>query len=152
FQRLPSASDLAGSGTPAIWLEGYSERLHKALLQALAAFPNDPADRQLLLVSGGTTLLRPKDLEACLRCEMTSAERARLQTLNSAVSRAHAREIEGATFALWSRAANPRGNVLTMSDVVAKAIERDVAMIPVSAEGTHRGNGLGLDQRFEGSF
>ena len=147
FNRMPTASGAAGSGTPIIWYQTYGEHLHQALLEALAAFPEDPADRQLLIVSGGTALMRPADLEACLRCEMSPAERARLRLLDSDLSRAHAREIERATFALWSRAVNPAGDVLTMSDVVAKAIERDVAMIPVAAEATHRGVELGIESR-----
>jgi VWFA-related protein len=147
FNRMPSASESSGSGTPAIWFQSYGERLHQGLLEALAAFPDDAADRQLVIVSGGTALMRPMDLIAVLRCEMSPAERTRLQLLDSDVSRAHAREIERATFALWSRAANPLGHALTMSDVVAKALERNVAIVPVAAEATHRGIDLGFEQR-----
>jgi VWFA-related protein len=147
FNRMPGPSGLGASGTPVVWYQTYGEHLHHALLEALAAFPDDSADRQLVVVSGGTTLMRPSDLASVLRCQMSPAERTRLQLIDSDVSRAHAREIERATFALWSRAVNPSGHILTMSDVVAKAIERDVAMIPIAAEAMHRDHDLGFEQR-----
>jgi VWFA-related protein len=146
---MPSASDLAASRPPVTWIQVYREHFHQTLLEALAAFPDEPADRQLLIVSGGTSILRPFDLGAVLSCQVTPGERARLRLIDSDVGRAHAREIERATFALWSRAVNPSGDALTMTDVVAKAIERDVAIIPVAAEAIDRGLDLGLDQRMD---
>jgi VWFA-related protein len=149
---MPTASELSGSGTPVIWIQSYRERLHQALLEAQASFPEGPAERQLLLISGGTVLMRPTDLIAVLRCEITGAERTRLRLLQTDESAAHAREIERATFALWSRAVNPAGDVLTMSDVVAKALERDIAVIPVAAEAIDRGSDLGMDQKSPSLF
>ena len=96
MNSMPSASGLPGSGTPAIWIQTYQERLHQALLEALAAFPDDPADRQLLLVTGGTALMRPNDLIACLRCQLSDAERTRLRLLTTDIGAAHARDIERA--------------------------------------------------------
>ena len=48
---------------------------------------------------------------------------------------------------LWSRAVNPAGQALTMSDIVAKAIERDVDLIPIAAEGMARGADLGMEHK-----
>ena len=143
---LPSASQLSGSFTPTIWIETYREQLHQALLEALAVFPDENAERQLLVVSGGTALMRPNDLVAILACQVRGAERARLRQLETDEGAAHAQELERATFALWSRAANPRGDVLTMSDVVAKALEHDIAIIPVAAEAIDRGASLEMEQ------
>ncbi len=133
---LPTAEDVGASSVR--WIELYREHLHAALLEALASFPDTRGAKQLLVVSGGTALLRPADLVSILRCELTEAQRSRLQQTNPDVSAAHAKEIERATFALWTRAVHPAGDVLTMSDVLAKAVERDVAVIPVSAEAIQR--------------
>ena len=136
MNSMPTASELPGSGTPAIWIQTYQERLHQALLEALAAFPADPADRQLLLVTGGTTLMRPNDLIACLRCQLSDAERTRLRLLTTDIGAAHARDIERATFVLWSRAVNPAGQALTMSDIVAKAMAEVAPPEPERSEET----------------
>lgn len=150
---VPSASSVVGNTgttgfTSVTWIQLHGDRLHAALLEALAAFPDTPAERQLLVVSGGAALMRPQDLAAVLRCQMTPGERTRLSAAATDIAAAHAREIERATFALWTRAVNPSGDVLTMSDVVAKALERDVAIIPVLAEAMDRGD---LDLAVRGS-
>jgi hypothetical protein len=72
---------------------------------------------------------------------MTPSESVRLSaSAGGDIAGAHAREIERATFALWSRAVNPVGGGLTMSEVLAKAVERDIAVIPVEAEALDRGD------------
>ena len=145
LSAVPSAGSLAGSTGPvrpssATWIQLHTDRLHGALLETLSAFPDGQAERQLLVVSGGVALMRPQDLGAVLRRQMTAGERTRLSAAATDISAAHAREIERATFALWTRAVNPAGDVLTMSDVVAKALERDVAIIPVLADALDRGD------------
>lgn len=145
LNAVPAASTLAGSTGPvgpssATWIQLHTDRLHGALLEALSAFPDGQAERQLLVVSGGVALMRPQDLAAVLRCQMTVGERTRLSAAATDISAAHAREIERATFALWTRAVYPAGDALTMSDVVAKALERDVAIIPVLADAMDRGD------------
>ena len=84
--------------------------------------------------------MRPQELTAILACQITPAERTRLAAAAGGMGAAHAREIERATFALWSRAVNPAGDALTMSDVVAKALEREVLLIPIQAEALDRGS------------
>ena len=146
--RIPSAGQVAADTAPnrftsATWISHHGEHLHEALLEALAAFPNEPAERRLLIVSGGASLMRPTDLAAVLACRMTPGESARLSAAagnGGDIAAAHAREIDRATFALWSRAVNPSGGGLTMSEILAKAVERDVAVIPVEAEAFDRGD------------
>lgn len=142
---VESPGDAKGSICPvgfssAAWLQIQRERLHGALLESLAAFPHAPGEGRLLLVTGGTTVMRPSDFGTILRCQVTVTERARLLATSGDVGAAHAREIEHATFALWSRAVNPSGDAISMSDVVAKAVERDIAIIPVQAEHFDRGD------------
>ncbi|HKD19669.1 MAG TPA: VWA domain-containing protein [Thermoanaerobaculia bacterium] len=145
LNTIDTPATLAGSTgsdgfSSATWIQILGDRFHEALLEALAAFPHSHGQGRLLVVSGGTSLLRPQDLGAILACQMTPSERSRLRAAGGDVGAAHAREIERATFALWSRAVNPSGDVLTMSDVVAKAVERDIALIPVQAEAMDRGD------------
>ncbi len=141
---VESPGTAAGSICPtgfssAAWLQLQRERLHGALLEALAAFPHAPGEGRLVLVTAGTAVMRPSDFGTILRCQVTATERTRLLAATSDVSAAHAREIEHATFALWSRAVNPGGDAISMSDVVAKAVERDIVIIPVQAEAFDRG-------------
>jgi VWFA-related protein len=61
------------SGT---WLQITAERFHEAMLEALAAFPHAPGQGRLLVVSGGTSLMRPQDLNSILACQITPSERS----------------------------------------------------------------------------
>jgi VWFA-related protein len=136
----PSGSGGGGLGSTAFLLH-YTENLQEALLESLAAFPTESAERRLLIVSAGVAVMRPADLAAILRCRMSPTERSRLMAGgNRDLAAAHAREIERATFALWSRSVNPAGDALQTSDVVAKALERDIEIIPVRAEAMDRGD------------
>ena len=139
LNRVPTASGESGFGS-AMLIQVTRDRMNAALLEAIAAFPVEPAERRLLVVSSGTTLLRPTDLAMVLGCQLTPGDRARLWSRpRGEVAAMHAREVERATFSLWTRAVNPGGDALSMSDVIAKALERDVAIIPVSAEAVGRG-------------
>jgi VWFA-related protein len=139
LNRVPTASGVSGFGSAEL-IQATRDRMNAALLEAIAAFPVEPAERRLLVVSSGTTLLRPTDLAMVLACQLTPGDRARLWSRpRSEVATMHAREVERATFSLWARAVNPGGDALSMSDVTAKALERDVAIIPVSAEAVGRG-------------
>jgi len=115
----------------------HRENICEALLEALATFPEEPADRRLLLVSGGAALARQEDVVTNLRA---SSEQKGSNESDRARGPAGNLEAQRTTFALWSRATNPSGEGLTVSDVVAKALERDVALIPVQAEAFDRGS------------
>jgi VWFA-related protein len=63
IERIPTISELAESPpTSLVEFEMHRVRLLTALLEALAAFSDSSARRELILVSGGTLLARPADV------------------------------------------------------------------------------------------
>ncbi|HKD19668.1 MAG TPA: hypothetical protein VKG23_17575 [Thermoanaerobaculia bacterium] len=126
-------------------LNTYRSRLETALLEVLAAFPMEPSTKRVILVSSGTALTRPADLAAAFQAphvEQLSPEQA------TCSSKACLRKVEQSrtAFTLWERAAN-HAKGLSMDDVVVKALEHDVALVPIAADPFAGGRQVGVDAR-----
>ena len=143
------ASDFSDSFSSSDWIDRHRDSFAVALLEALAAFPQVPGKGRLLVVNGGTSMMRPGDL-AYVPYSQTSMDPltgivdqrdklARPKTQFN-IDLEHAREGQRMAFALWSRAVNPGRNVLTTDDVVARMLERDVELVPVFTEAMDRGD------------
>ena len=147
ISRLRDHPGIERSPSELIELQMMRKRLHAALLEALALFPDTPDRREVLFISGGTTLEHPADIGATLQ-ENSVFERVAVSRLETDERRRVAEmDRDRDTFQLWSRAVTSGGPGLTMGDVVAKALERDVALIPVGAEAFDRGTNPGVDSR-----
>jgi VWFA-related protein len=124
-----------------LWVSMHRERFSVALMEALAAFPQTAGRKRLLVVNGGTSMMRPGDL-AYVRGPSLVSETAihdRSKSLSQArIDEEHDRESQRFSFDLWSRAVNPGLDVLSMNDVVAKALEEDVEIVPVYANAVDR--------------
>ncbi|HTR04534.1 MAG TPA: VWA domain-containing protein [Thermoanaerobaculia bacterium] len=147
-ERLSGASDLVGSRTSREEFDANRARLCRALLEALALFPPEAGDRQLVFASGGTSLMHPLDVSDYIGQEQRLLEQETLplnEQLGQKDKRSFANydaarqaERDSSAFQLWSRTVNPGHHVLTMSDVIAKAVEIDVALVPVVVESLDR--------------
>ena len=146
IERIPTVSEIAES-PPISRLEFdmHRARLLAALLEALAAFPDSSARRELILVSAGTLLSRPSDVAPLLssRRRESGPRRPGRESFDKIQDIDRQRD----TFELWSRAVNSGRDRLGMADIVAKASEREVVLIPIAAEAFGRGINPGVDQK-----
>lgn len=112
-------------------LQTFRQRLLAAILQAFASFPDDGSNRQFLFVTGGKTFARPL-APPSLSDEGQRAPEG-FQGSRAAVNPA---EASRDNFQLWTQAAGPAG-ALNDFEIAAKAIERDIAIVPIdTAAGT----------------
>ncbi len=132
-EMLPTISELKGSSVSVEEVDAYRRRLFRALLEALALFPSGDAERQMVLVSGGTVFAHPTDIADALKLQ-ASPSSLPWGPQRSAYEASKQPERDRGAFVLWSRAVNPGYAGLTGGDVVAKAIEGEVALIPLAAE------------------
>ncbi len=165
-QRVPGPGDLAAEVgasdvsrffSSTTWIDLHRNNVAVALLEAVAAFPPTPGKGRLLVVNGGTSMMRPGDL-AYVPYSQTSMDpltgvvdqRDKLARPKAQmnIDLEHAREGQRVAFEVWSRAVNPGRNQLTMNDVVAKTLERDIELVPVFAEAMDRGD---FDMSAQGS-
>ena len=156
--RMPGPGSLASEVGPSAggsffsleWLYLHRANVAEALLEALAAFPQSPGKGRLLIVGGGSSLMRPGDLAfvpsassltAPLNPMAVQDERSRFRRspAQTNIDQERSRETQRAAFEIWSRAVNPRGADLSADDVVAKALERDIELVPVFIEALSRG-------------
>ncbi len=145
IERIPTTSELAESPpTSALEFEVHRARLLTAVLEALAAFSDSSGRRELILVSG-TLLARSADVAPLL--SSGKSERGPRRAARESVDTARDLDRQRETFQLWSRAVNPGRDRLGVADLVAKAVERDVVLIPVAAEAFGRGINPGVDQK-----
>lgn len=111
-------------------------RLLAALLEALADFPDRPARRQLVFVTGGRTFASPiatanlADGGATRSGNVGDSEYSYETPRREPLSPA---EESRDGFQLWARAVGAAEGGLSDRDVVAKAIERNVVLIPIDA-------------------
>ena len=114
------------------------ERLFRAVLVAIAAFPSTPARRLLVVVTSGTALLSPPDFAELLSSGASSLPDSDRNTSRGPREEA-AREIEQAhtAFQLWSNTVR-RDWYGQVADVMAKAQEKNVALVSVNAEAVDR--------------
>jgi VWFA-related protein len=136
-ERLPTISELQGSNTSLEEVWTNRERLCRALLEALVLFPREGADRQLVFASGGTAVAHEADVAVAVSQQGTSSSLP-MGKVRDAFEAARQPERDTARFELWSRAVNPGHFRLTIGDVVAKANERDVTLVPIAAEPVDR--------------
>ncbi len=157
-ERIPSPGELGDATgstaySSAAWIQLHQDRLHEALLETLADFPQSTPKGRLLLVTGGTTLMRPEDLafvlqNSTLSSNPTQTAKKHTQLINDTLGDGRNQELQRTTFVLWSRAVNPNGHVLTTADLVAKAVEEGIELVPVYAEAAGRGE-FDLSKRSE---
>jgi hypothetical protein len=113
IQRIPgsgSLGDAVGSDGPssAAWIQNHRERVAEALLEALMAFPDGAGRGRLLVVTGGTSMMRSEDLAASLLHTGVGLGVNRRPTTDplsrqSQIAANRAQENGRATFQLWSR-------------------------------------------------
>lgn len=135
-ERLSGTSDLMGTRTSLEELDANRSRLCRALLETLALFPPEGGERQLVFSTGGTALMHSMDVADYLDKERLAQEQSSIPR-SPQFEQFDAKqqpERDTSAFALWSRSVNPGHVGLTMRDVTAKAVELDVALVPIAAE------------------
>jgi VWFA-related protein len=152
-ERVPTAAELgSGDGPPThpVEIEYMQKQFYAALLQAFAAFPETSARRELILVSGGTLLARPEDLAGPMSRSQRPTDRiGRSSRESRELFRSQEAERERGAFQLWSRAISKvPSEALHTSDLVAKALERDIVLVPIAAEAFDRGTNPGVDRKW----
>lgn len=152
-ERIPTSAELgSGDGLPTylVEIEYMRKQFFAALLQAFAAFPETSARRELVLVSGGTLLARPEDLAGPIAASQRSTDRiGRSSREARELFRNQEAERERGAFQLWSRAiSSVTSEALHTSDLVAKALERDIVLVPIAAEAFDRGTNPGVDKKW----
>lgn len=140
IERLPTGGAIQSGrdSPPLVWIETYRGRLRRAILEAISLFPQGPGRRELVLVTGGAALLRAPDLAQTLYGSTTAAStdvprEGRPETASERTER------QQTAFELWDRAIGETNGGPSGEDVVHKATERDVAIVPVAAEALGRG-------------
>jgi len=152
-ERIPTAAELGnGDGPPTYPVEIEYMRRHflASLLQAFAAFSDTSARRELVLVSGGTLLARPEDLAGpLLASQRPSDQIGRSSPRSREFFKSQEAERDRGTFQLWSRAiSSVPSDALNTGDLVAKALERDIVLVPIAAEAFDRGTNPGVDKKW----
>jgi VWFA-related protein len=120
------------------------ERLFRAMLSMLAAFPPAPARRTLVLVTSGIALLSPPDF-AILAGSAEEASQSEARGFRDDPGR----DMEEAhtAFELWSDASR-RGWYSQLADMMAKAQQKNVALVSINAEALDRGTNPGADGKW----
>jgi VWFA-related protein len=147
LEHVPGPSTLGANTGPGAffsdaWIPLYSDLVQRAILESLTTLPQTGGRGRLMLVTNGTTVVSPDELALGTNPE--------LLTSNPTLSPRYGQS-SGMTFAVhnfddtpsferWSRAVNPRGQILTTVDVLAKAVEYGVEFIPVYTEAIDRGD------------
>jgi VWFA-related protein len=136
-------SDFSNTFSSSLWVSFHRDRFAVAMLEALAAFPQTPGRKRLLVVNGGTSMMRRGDLAYVAGPSLaseTAIDKRSKPPAQAKIDLERTRESQRFSFAVWSRAVNPSQDVLSMNDVVAKSLERDVELVPIFAEGADRGD------------
>jgi VWFA-related protein len=123
-------------------------RLEAALMQALAMFPDGPMERQLLIVTGGRTLAPVLDVAGTLAGEDGSSSHGASITTGGEMMVPDASAVDAPDdplgmnapdgqlgsggFELWSLVVGGALSQVGNRALEAKAIERDVALVPIS--------------------
>ena len=145
--RIPSPGEVDES-PPLSGLEigSMQKRFFSALLEALAAFSDTSSRRELILVSGGLLLQRPEDVAHYVTANQPPADRIRRSSRQAReFLKSQEPDRQRETFQLWTRAVSgERLESLTTADLVAKANERDVVLVPIGAEAPDRGVNPGV--------
>jgi VWFA-related protein len=124
------------------------ERLFRAMLYMLASFPPAPARRTLVLVTSGTALLSPPDFATLAgSAEEASQEESRGFREDPGFKINLEMEQARTAFELWSDASR-RGWYSQLADVMAKAQEKNVALVSINAEALERGTNPGVDGKW----
>jgi VWFA-related protein len=117
-------------------------RLQAALMQALAMFPDGPMERQLLIVTGGRTLAPALDVAGTLAGADgkgvgtdagTGPDTGAVDAPDDPLGmNAPDGQLGNGGFELWSLVVGGALSQLDNRALEAKAIERDVALVPIS--------------------
>jgi VWFA-related protein len=127
-------------------IEMSRSRFLAAILEMFAAFSDTSTRREFLLVSDGLLLARPEDLNGSLSNSQRSSRDFSRQAREPSGGLAAGQERQA--FELWSRAVSSRpSDSLTATDVIAKAVERDIVFIPIAAVAIDRGVNPGADTK-----
>ena len=124
------------------------ERLFRGMLYMIAAFPPAPARRTLVLVTSGTALLSPPDF-AVLAGSAEEADQDERRGFHEDPALKLDLDMEQArtAFELWSDASR-RGWYSQIADVMAKAQQKNVALVSINAEALDRGTNPGADGKW----
>jgi hypothetical protein len=138
-ERVPTVSELNGSNTSLEEVSANRRRLCRALLEALTLFPTGGSTRELVFASGGTVFAHAADISDYLG-QRDNANPASLPwgPKRELYFEKGQTDRDASAFALWDRAVNPNYAGLSMADVESKAVELDVALIPIAAEPVDR--------------
>jgi VWFA-related protein len=123
------------------------DRLFRAVLTMVAGFPPVPARRMLVLVTSGTALIPPPDFGAILwgNGGTTGSEsrgfRERLEDPTYELEQTQR------AFQLWS-GTQRRDWYGSLADLIAKAQEKNVSLVPIEAEAYDRGTNPGAESKW----
>lgn len=113
-------------------------RLLTALLQVIAMFPDGPATRQLVLVTGGKTLASPLNVYENLVGDALQPESISRSRSDGTVIMPDPTAMDTLVepfhdgFELWSRAVGGDAARAGNGDLLAKAMERDIGLVPIA--------------------
>ncbi len=144
--RLRAHPSLLGHPTDAFDIEISRRRFFASILELFAAFSRTSARREFLLVTDGILLARPEDLAGYV----SSTQRASYDPSRPGWGTFGSPAAEQArqAFQLWTRAVSSRlADTLTATDLTAKALERDIVLIPIAAVAIDRGADPGMDTK-----
>jgi hypothetical protein len=146
ISRLRAHPSLLAHPTGEFDIEISRSRFVAALLELFAAFSGTSARREFLLVTDGILLARPEDLAGYASNTQRASHDPSRQGWQAFGS--PAAEQGRQAFQLWSRAVSIRlADSLTATDLTAKALERDIVLIPIAAVAIDRGADPGMDTK-----
>lgn len=146
ISRLRAHPSLLAHPTGSFEIEISRRRFCAAILELFAAFSGTSARRELFLVSDGLLLARPEDLNGDRSNSLRSSYDLSRQAREPFGSPAAERDRQA--FELWSRAVSSRlSDTLTATDLIAKALEGDIVLIPIAAVAIDRAGDPGADTK-----
>jgi VWFA-related protein len=128
-------------------------RLLTALMQVIAMFPDGPATRQLVLVTGGMTLASPLDIYETLVGDASQPERIGGRRSDGTVIVPDPTAMDTLVepfrdgFELWSRAVGGVAARAGNGDLLAKAMERDIGLVPIATSAPDSPGYLDVERR-----
>lgn len=146
-----SPTGVLTSRTSVLEFQMLRSRLLTALMQVIAMFPDGPVSRQLILITGGKTLASVLDLSGTLTNENTSNAGFRSGNPASTVPDPSAVDTPaqpfGDGFELWGRAVGGAMSRSGNADLVAKALERDITLVPVVTSSPDAAGAIDVERR-----
>jgi hypothetical protein len=137
-----STKGVLTSSTSLLEFQMMRSRLLAALMQVIAMFPDSPVTRQLVLVTGGRTLASPLDIYETLVDDPAKPASIGGRRSDGTVIVADPTAMDTLVepfrdgFELWSRVVGGVAARAGNGDLLAKAMERDIGLVPIATSAT----------------